>query len=496
MNDFSKILELKNITKKFPGNLALKNTNFKAISGEIHALLGANGAGKSTLMNVLGGNIRMDDGEILINNSEINIKNPRDAALSKIAFVHQELSILPTMSVAENIFINKFPKRNAIFIDKKKIKEESKIILNKLGCNFSPGSTCEFLSTGEQQMVEIGRALAEDPDIIIFDEPTSSLTNNEKEKLFDVINNLKKENKVIIYISHFLDEVFRISDKLSIMRNGENVLTGYTNEFQVNDIIKAMLGSVKKIDKTKKNKSDKKVLLDVNNLNLENVLKNINFKIYEGEILGICGLLGSGRTELFRALIGLDKINSGKIKLNLSNEFFEIKPKKLHNYVGYVTEDRRNEGLWLNMSIIKNISISFLDIIANALGFINKKLELSYVNNSISNIDIKYTNENQNVDTLSGGNQQKVVFTRWIASDPLLFFLDEPTRGLDVNAKIDVLKISTEIVKNKKSVLIISSEYEDLIKICDRLLIMKRGEIINEISEKITEDKILMEISS
>ena len=181
-------------------------------------------------------------------------------------------------------------------------------------------------------MVEIGRALAEDPNIIIFDEPTSSLTNNEKEKLFDVINNLKKENKVIIYISHFLDEVFRISDKLSIMRNGENVLTGYTNEFQVNDIIKAMLGSVKKIDKTKKNKSDKKVLLDVNNLNLENVLKNINFKIYEGEILGICGLLGSGRTELFRALLGLDKINSGKIKLNLSNEFFEIEPKNFKRF--------------------------------------------------------------------------------------------------------------------------------------------------------------------
>ena len=495
MNNVSKILELKNISKEFSGNLVLKNTSFEAIGGEIHALLGANGAGKSTLMNILGGNLLMDNGEILINNSKIAINNPRDAAFNKIAFVHQELSILPTMNVAENIFINKFPKKNDVLINKKKTYKDTKIILKRLGCNFSPDTICEFLSTGEQQMVEIGRALAENPNIIIFDEPTSSLTKNEKEKLFDVINNLKIENKIIIYISHFLDEIFKISDKLSIMRNGEKVLSGYTHEFQVNDVIKAMLGTVKSINKISNDDLNKKVILNVDNLNSGKALKNINFQIFEGEILGICGLLGSGRTELFRALLGLDKIDSGKIELSLNDSFVSIRPKKLHKYVGYVTEDRRNEGLWLKMSIIKNISISILDKISNIFGIINRKSELEYVDNSISNINIKYTNENQNVDTLSGGNQQKVVFTRWIASNPLLYFLDEPTRGLDVNAKVDVLKMISDIVKNKKSALIISSEFEELLKICDRLLIMKRGEIINEVSEKTTEEEILRKIS-
>jgi len=322
-------LRMENISKSFPGVQALKGVNFEANQGEVVALIGANGAGKSTLMNVLGGNVIPDEGKILINGKEVNIHSPLDAARHGIAFVHQEMAVLPTMSIADTMFISNFPYKNGL-IDYKTINKRCIFILKRLGCNFDPGTKIRNLSPGSQQLVEIGRALLMDPKIIIFDEPTSSLTSHEKEHLFKIINSLKSEGAVIIYISHMLDEVFRICDRAIVLRNGETVGGGRISELTYDDIVKLMIGS-KQIDQYYgyKQRIIGDPILKVEHMSRKGVLDNICFELKKGEVVGLWGLLGSGRTEVARALVGLDPIDTGDFYICVSDKLEKSNNPKL-----------------------------------------------------------------------------------------------------------------------------------------------------------------------
>jgi ABC-type sugar transport system ATPase subunit len=486
-------LRMENISKSFPGVQALKGVNLEANQGEVLALIGANGAGKSTLMNVLGGNVIPDEGKILINGAEVNIHSPLDAARHGIAFVHQEMAVLPTMSIADTMFISNFPYKNGL-IDYKTINKRCIFILKRLGCNFDPGTKIRNLSPGSQQLVEIGRALLMDPKIIIFDEPTSSLTSHEKEHLFKIINSLKSEGAVIIYISHMLDEVFRICDRAIVLRNGETVGGGRISELTYDDIVKLMIGS-KQIDQYYgyKQRIIGDPILKVEHMSRKGVLDNICFELKKGEVVGLWGLLGSGRTEVARALVGLDPIDTGDFYICVSDKLEKIKQSETKNYIGMITENRREEGLLLPMSVRHNMSLANLRGLTNGfLPFIQNKKEKELTQKFVDRLDIKIANQNQRVETLSGGNQQKVIIGRWLQKNPIIYIMDEPTRGLDVGAKSDIRNIINELAESGAAILLISSEIEEIMSVSDRYLVMRRGRIVKELSRDATKEELML----
>jgi ABC-type sugar transport system ATPase subunit len=485
-------LKMENIQKSFPGVKALKGINFEASRGETLALIGANGAGKSTLMNVLGGNIIPDEGRILINGEEVNINSPLDAARYGIAFVHQEMAMLPTMSIADTMFISTFPYKNGL-IDYKTINSRCSAMLKRLSCNYDPNTKIRNISPGSQQMVEIGRALLNDPKIIIFDEPTSSLTSREKAHLFEIINSLKAEGAVIIYISHMLDEVFNLCDRAIVLRNGETVGGGNIADLTYDEIVKLMIGT-KQIDQYYDHKRHKigNPVLNVNGLSRKGVLDNISFEIKAGEVVGLWGLLGSGRTEVARALVGLDSIDSGTISVNCDNCLKMIKQSEAKKFIGMLTENRREEGLLLPMSVKHNMSLANLRALSKGRAtFIQPKLEHEQTKKYVERLEIKISDYNQKVETLSGGNQQKVIVGRWLQKNPMIYIMDEPTRGLDVGAKADIRNIITELAENGAAILVISSEIEEIMSVSDRYLVMRRGRIITELPREATKEQLM-----
>lgn len=485
-------LRMENIRKSFPGVQALKGITFDANQGEILALIGANGAGKSTLMNVLGGNVIPDEGKIVIGGQEVQINSPLDAAKNGVAFVHQEMAMLPTMSIADTMFISTFPTKSSL-IDYQSVNERCAAVLKRLGCNFDPGTKIRNISPGSQQMVEIGRALLNNPRIIIFDEPTSSLTAREKEHLFEIINSLKREGAVIIYISHMLDEVFQLCDRAMVLRNGETVGGGLIKDLTYNDIVKLMIGS-KQIDAyfEYKKRPVGDPILAVEKMCRKGVLDNISFTLCKGEVVGLWGLLGSGRTEVARALAGLDSIDSGEIKVRTNGQLHAVKQAQMKNSVGMVTENRREEGLLLPMSVKTNMSLANLwKLTRGFLPFIQDKLEQEQTQKYVDRLEIKIANHNQRVETLSGGNQQKVIIGRWLQKNPLIYIMDEPTRGLDVGAKADIRRIIAELAESGAAILVISSEIDEMMSVSDRYLVMNRGRIVAELDRDATKEKLM-----
>ncbi|GAP13138.1 ABC-type sugar transport system, ATPase component [Longilinea arvoryzae] len=485
-------LRMENIRKSFPGVQALKGITFDANQGEILALIGANGAGKSTLMNVLGGNVIPDEGKIVIGGCEVKINSPLDAAKNGVAFVHQEMAMLPTMSIVDTMFISTFPTNTSV-IDYKTANERCGAVLKRLGCNFDPGTKIRNISPGSQQMVEIGRALLSDPKIIIFDEPTSSLTSREKEHLFEIINSLKQDGAVIIYISHMLDEVFQLCDRAMVLRNGETVGGGMIKDLTYDDIVKLMIGS-KQIDSyfEYKQRPVGDPVLTVKKMCRKGVLDNISFTLCKGEVVGLWGLLGSGRTEVARALAGLDSIDSGEIQVCTNGHLHPVKQSEMKNSVGMVTENRREEGLLLPMSVKHNMSLANLwKLTRGFLPFIQSKLEQEQTQKYVDRLEIKVANHNQRVETLSGGNQQKVIIGRWLQKNPLIYIMDEPTRGLDVGAKADIRKIIAELAESGAAILVISSEIDEMMSVSDRYLVMNRGRIVAELSRDATKEKLM-----
>jgi ABC-type sugar transport system ATPase subunit len=474
-------LQMEGISKAFAGIAALRGASLEARGGEAMAVMGANGAGKSTLMNILGGVVASDSGRIILDSVETIIHSPRQAAQQGIAFVHQELTMLPTLSVAENIFIDDLPS-TGLLIRTGEMARQSETLLARLGCSIPPATRVEQLSIGDQQLVEIARALRHKAKVIIFDEPTSSLTGPERQRLFNVVRGLKADGVIIIYITHFLDEIFSICERVTVMRNGETVWSSSISEVDPAKVVHLMLGVAENQGRIRAPiEATGEPLLAVKGLRRDSVLRNVDFEIRRGEIVGLWGLLGSGRTELLRALVGLDPIDGGTISWRGGRSLAPIAPERLHAHVGMITEDRRGEGVHLPLSISDNITLPNLKSLLNRWRLIDRGRQNALADAMIERLKIKSSGREQIVATLSGGNQQKVVFGRWLATNPRLFLLDEPTRGLDVSAKTEIMRLVVELAEQGCSVLLVSSELQELMRVCDRYLIISRGRLVGEL---------------
>jgi ABC-type sugar transport system ATPase subunit len=487
-------LHMRGISKKFPGVVALEDARLEVAAGEVMALMGANGAGKSTLMNILGGIVHRDEGEITINGHPVALRTPIESLHAGIAFVHQELNSLPTLSIAENIFIDDFPQRLGR-IDDEACEQISRELLFRLGSSLDPQISVDQLSIGDRQLVEIARALRGNPRIMIFDEPTSSLSVNERNRLFDVIRGLRRDGVAVIYITHFIDEIFLISDRVTVMRNGATVFMGKTSSLTAQEIVHHMLGARENERPFVANRPAQAAeLIVADRLVRHGILDKVSFTLRAGEVVGLWGLLGSGRTELLRALVGLDPLDSGSLSWREADEITPIIPRDLHKRAGFVTEDRRGEGVFLPLSAGDNIVMTKLGAIAS-FGMIRTREQRRVAGEMIRRLGIKVSGQEQRVATLSGGNQQKVVFGRWLVTAPRLLLLDEPTRGLDVGAKTEILRLINELADSGTAILLVSSELEELTRVCDRYLVIVRGRIAAELPRHATRDQLLHALS-
>lgn len=482
------LLKMEEISKAFYGTQALDKVSLVVDKGEVHGLIGENGAGKSTLIKILAGAEIKDSGQIFFKGEEADFKNPLSALHAGIAVIYQELSLAPNMRVCENIFLGHEPTsdRWKTKFDLSKMKKLTEIRLEAMGTNINPMAFVFSLNTSEQQITEIARALESNADIIVMDEPTSALSSLEVEKLFDIIRELKAAGKTIIYISHRLEEVIEISDSITVLRDGKTIGTVKTEEVDIPKIARMMVGdSLKEEEKknTKINFNDK--ILEVKklcrNLPVGQNFQNISFSLYRGEILGITGLMGAGKTELARILFGIDPFKEGEIFLNNSS----IKPKSstdaLKLGIGLVPEDRQRQGLLTNRPLIENLSICSLDLLSH-FGILVRGNVYKKCNNIISQLDIKTSGIEQIVSGLSGGNQQKVVVGKWLIKNMRVIVFDEPTRGIDVGAKPKIHNIIRRLADEGVGIILISSEIPEICRICDSVLVLHKGKVTGEFS--------------
>ena len=485
------LVQMKNIAKSFSGTKVLKGVNLELGHGEILALLGENGAGKSTLMKILSGIYSKDSGEIYLDGELCHFQNPKEAQNKGVAIIHQEMNLCNDLSVSENIFLGR-EVMDGLRLNHKKMDEEAQKILDDLGISMKSTELAGDLKVSEQQMVEIAKALSQDAKVLIMDEPTSALSRKEIEDLFRVIRKLRDEGRGIIYISHRLDELRAIADKVSILRDGENVISGDLKDFSINDIIRHMVGREIQ-DKFPRILCEKgKEILRVENLNAGPKVRDISFSLYEGEILGIAGLMGAGRTEMTRALFGVDEKTSGKIYL-FGEEVKTNTPKdSIELGMALIPEDRRKDGLCTDLSIRENISLPNLDSMKNSLGVLSKELELKISEDTIKSLNVKAKDREMISKNLSGGNQQKVVLGKWLVRNPKVILFDEPTRGIDIGAKVEIYQIMNELKKKGVGVLFISSEMEEVLGMSDRILVFCDGRITGELSkEESSQENIL-----
>ena len=485
------LVQMKNISKSFSGSKVLKGVNLELGHGEILALLGENGAGKSTLMKILSGIYSKDEGEIYLDGELCHFQNPKEAQNKGVAIIHQEMNLCNDLSVSENIFLGR-EVMEGLSLNHKKMDEEAQKILDDLGISMKSTELAGDLKVSEQQMVEIAKALSQDAKVLIMDEPTSALSRKEIEDLFRVIRKLRDEGRGIIYISHRLDELRAIVDKVSILRDGENVISGGLKDFSIDDIIRHMVGREIQ-DKFPRIHSEKgKEILRVERLNAGPKVRDISFSLYEGEILGIAGLMGAGRTEMTRALFGVDEKTSGKIYL-FGEEVKANSPKEsIELGMALIPEDRRKDGLCTDLSIRENISLPNLDSMKNSLGILSKVLELKISEDTIKSLNVKAKDREMISKNLSGGNQQKVVLGKWLVRNPKVILFDEPTRGIDIGAKVEIYQIMNDLKKKGVGVLFISSEMEEVLGMSDRILIFCDGRITGELSrEEANQENIL-----
>ncbi len=480
-------LQLNNISMTFPGVRALNNVTFSANQGEVLGLVGVNGAGKSTMMNILGGLLQPDKGsEIIINGEQVKIKNPRVAEDLGIAFIQQEVAAFETMSVYENVLasdFDKWRKKGSPFLNKKAMKEEVKKHLATLDCNIDIEAPTHSLTVGEKQMVQIARALSQGGQILLFDEPTASLSDHETQKLFEIINNLRSQGYIIFYISHYLDEIFEMCDRVVALRDGQK-----TGEVPISDINKEklvdmMIGHFIETAERKDARDKDYVILRAENITGVKFPKKISFDLHKGEILGVWGLLGSGRSELLNTLLGFDKMVEGKILLNQDGELEEITQKNLYKHVGYLTEGRHYNGVFLDMSIAENITSSDIERFASkGIGILNIKKEKEESRKYMKQVNVKAVDENMIVSKLSGGNQQKVIISKWMLKDPDILFMDEPTKGVDVGAKAEIQNLIFDRSEKGVSFVVVSSELEEIMNLCDRIIVISEGRLVGEVN--------------
>jgi len=469
------ILEMRGITKRFPGVTALNQVDLTAYPGEVLALVGENGAGKSTLMKVLSGVHKMDEGEILVNGEKVEIADPLSSQMLGISIIYQELNVLDNMNIAENIFLGREPKKG-MFEDKQKMHADARRLLDEVGLKVDTWTKVRTLSTAQKQMIEVAKALSFHSKIIIMDEPTSSLTETETETLFAIIRKMREMNVAVVYISHKLAEIFAISDEVAVLRDGVCAGRMTTADCTENDIVNAMVG--RDINDLF-NKQDAKigdVVLKVEGLSTKGFLKDISFELHAGEILGFAGLVGAGRSEVMRAVFGIDKRESGDVFINGKKAFIRSPKDALRYCMGFVPEDRKSQGLVLGMSVRQNTTLAALRLVAER-GFISRQKENEMTNRFVKALEVKTPSNEQRVKNLSGGNQQKVVIAKWLASSPSILILDEPTRGIDVGAKREIHALMSDLARRGVAIIMISSELPEILGMSDRIVVMHEGRI-------------------
>lgn len=476
-----KILELKDITKEFPGVLALSRITLDIYKGETLGIIGENGAGKSTLMKILAGVYRLDRGEIIYEGQKISINSPLHSQQLGLSIIFQEFNLVNSLSIAENIFAGRLFTKPLIGVDWKRVYRESTELLKAVGLDLSPKVKIESLSIAQKQMVEIAKALSFDSKIIIMDEPTATLTDNEIKNLFSIIENLKASGKTIIYISHRLQEIFTLTDRVAILRDGELVKVAITKEIDRKEIIEAMVGREMEYEFPKRHtKPIPQERLRVEQLTSEGKFKDVSFQLLQGEVLGIAGLVGAGRTEIARAIFGAEPFTDGKIFIN-GEEYKQPSPKKsVANGIAFLTENRKEEGLILAEAVSKHVTMANLEKIS-AKSKINFKNEREVAEEYKESLSIKTPSIRQQVVFLSGGNQQKTIIAKWLFSDADIFILDEPTRGIDVGSKFEIYLLINQLVSQGKSIIMISSELPEIVAMSDRVLVVQNGQIKGEL---------------
>ena len=486
------ILEMKEIDKSFPGVHALDHVSFDVRKGEVHALMGENGAGKSTLMKVLTGIYSKDSGSIVYDGKEVAFTNPREAQEAGVVIVHQELNMMGHLTVAQNIFIGREYMKGGI-IDDARMNAEANKLFERLNIKIDPGQTMSKLTVGKQQMCEIAKAISHEAKVIVFDEPTAALTDSEIEELFNIIRDLRSKDMGIVYISHRMDEIKVITDRVTVMRDGGYVGTLITADCTKEDIINMMVGRV--IYEEPKSKSnvapDAEVVLKVDHLKAGRMVQDVSFELRKGEILGFSGLMGAGRTETARALFGADEKESGDIYINGQKVEINTPQDAVRHGIGYLSEDRKRFGLVLGKSVAENSTLASLKDFMSGI-FINKKKEDDVAAEYVKSLKTKTPSVHQLLVNLSGGNQQKVVISKWLIQNCDILIFDEPTRGIDVGAKSEIYHLMNELVKQGKSIIMISSEMPEVLRMSDRIIIMCEGRKTGEIDiAEATQEKIM-----
>ncbi|SJZ32606.1 sugar ABC transporter ATP-binding protein [Globicatella sulfidifaciens] len=484
------LFSMKDINKSFGPVKVLKNVQLEVEKGEIHALMGENGAGKSTLMNILGGVIQKDSGEILFGNQMIENHSPQIAKDLGIGFVHQEFNLAESLTVAENIYMGRLPYKNEKLgiVDYKKLNDNTEYYLNMLGVNIKPTDVVYKLSTASKQMIEIAKALSLNAKVIIFDEPTTSLSDKDVEVLFIIINALKQKGISSVYISHRMEEIHQLCDRITILRDGQYISTDNVKDLTDQEIIKKLVG--RNLDNLypERNVEVGEIALEVKNLSdTKGAVKNVSFNVRKGEVVGFAGLVGSGRTELMRLVFGADPVESGEIFVKGQKVNIKSPVEAINKGICLLTEDRKNQGVALGLSIKENINMTALKS-----NIINHKEVKKKVDELVENLQIKISSVDKPVSSLSGGNQQKVVLAKWLNTSNDIYIFDEPTKGIDIGAKSEIYAIINQLVADGKAVIIVSSEIPELLGTVDRIYVLNEGRLTGELSiEESTQEKIM-----
>jgi len=489
----TQLLKVSGISKSFPGVKALEDVQFVLNSGEVLALVGENGAGKSSLMKILSGIYSKDSGTILLNGQEVDIDSPKTAQGLGISIIHQEMNLMPHLTVAQNIFIGREP-RTGMFVRERLLNKNASELLSRLGINLDPQALIEGLTVAKQQMVEIAKALSFDAKVLIMDEPTSALTMTETETLFTLIEGLKASGTGIIYISHRMDELRRITDRVTVLRDGQYVGTLEKADFDIPTVIEMMVGRPLEegARPTARARVADDVVLRVDGLNTRSLLKDVSFELRRGEILGFSGLMGAGRTEVARAIIGADPRESGTIAVNGKPVSIKQPSDAVALGVGYLSEDRKQFGLLLEQDVNTNILLASLSDYTDALGFVHTEKGKQVSRGYVDSLRIKTPSISATTKNLSGGNQQKVVIAKWLARDCDILIFDEPTRGIDVGAKEEIYRLLNDLAEQGKSIIMISSELPEVLRLSHRIVIMANGRITGILdNEEASQAKIM-----
>ena len=491
----AELLRMEGVSKSFPGVQALKDVHFEVQSGEVHALIGENGAGKSTLMKCLTGIYEPEEGTITFKGEPWHVNNPKEAMDKGISIIHQELNLMPALTVAQNIFIGREPRKMSFVLDDKKMRRETLKLMERIDFYLDPDVEVGTLTVAQMQMVEILRSLVVDTDILVLDEPTSSLTSSEVDKLFSIIHGLREAGKGIVYISHRLEEFERIVDKVTILRDGRYINTKLWKETTINDMIASMVGREMTEQFPERHAQIGEVVLEAKNIVRGNVLKDCSMYVRKGEVLGMAGLMGAGRTELARAIYGADKIDSGEIFLNGKKVKIRNPKDAVHYGIAYLSEDRKRDGLLLDQDVSFNTYIANLEEYSK-YGLVQDKQIKKTVGEFVEALSIKTPSLQQLTQFLSGGNQQKVLVARWLCKKSDIIFFDEPTRGIDVGSKYEIYCLINELAENGCAVVMITSEMAEILGMSDRIMVMYEGRVVGELTAEEANQEIVLHMAS